>query len=118
MENTKTIMFNGIKFKRCINDRYYGPGRDLSKAGIERLHREVWKKYNGDILPGYSIHHIDFNTENNDISNLQMVSKGEHAKIHEARNKTNPEFIRKRTELLNRIRPLTKKWHGGEEGLK
>ena len=48
------------------------------------LHRAVYSYYYGEIPIGYDIHHIDWNTENNDISNLQLVTKQEHASIHHA----------------------------------
>jgi len=36
---------------------------------------------------GYDVHHIDGNHENNDLSNLEIVTRGEHTSIH---NKMNP----------------------------
>lgn len=35
---------------------------------------------------GYFVHHIDFNHNNNDISNLQVVTKSEHTRIHNLAN--------------------------------
>lgn len=49
------------------------------------LHREVYKQHTGltdDDLLGYEVHHIDGNKDNNDISNLKLLSKKEHAKYH------------------------------------
>ena len=48
---------------------------------------------------GYVVHHIDFNHNNNDISNLQIVTKGEHTRIHNLanprkRNSKNGQFIK------------------------
>lgn len=41
-----------------------------------------WKHY-GDVIPdGYIIHHKDNNPSNNDISNLELLSKEEHDKHH------------------------------------
>ena len=56
------------------------------------LHREVYKQHTGltdDDLLGYEVHHIDGDKDNNDISNLKLLSKKEHAKYHlvEARKK-------------------------------
>ena len=45
-------------------------------------YRTIWEKHNGAIPPGYHIHHIDGDSWNNDISNLQCVSPYEHYLIH------------------------------------
>ena len=52
-----------------------------------RKHRLIWESVNGPIpkdLQGrsYEIHHIDGNHNNNDISNLQLVTIQEHYDIH------------------------------------
>lgn len=87
------------------------------KEGVDYLHRKKWESVNGEIPHGYDIHHIDGNTLNNEISNLELISKEDHKKAH-------IESIRKRglenaeNGLLERIRPLTKEWHESEEGSK
>lgn len=45
-------------------------------------HCIVWEKKYGKIPMGMQIHHIDFNKENNKISNLQLVTPLEHKRIH------------------------------------
>ena len=45
-------------------------------------HRMIWEKYHGKIPKGYIIHHKDKNRLNNDISNLKLITRGEHSKIH------------------------------------
>lgn len=42
----------------------------------------VWEKYNGPIPKGYVIHHKDENHHNDNIENLQLVTRSEHGKIH------------------------------------
>jgi hypothetical protein len=44
------------------------------------LHRYVWEQNNGSIPSGFDIHHIDNNKQNNDIKNLECLSKSEHTK--------------------------------------
>lgn len=44
--------------------------------------RYVWEQKNGKIPEGLIIHHIDENPSNDDISNLAMLTKAEHAMIH------------------------------------
>ena len=60
-----------------------------SKEGnrAKKLHRLIYEDYHGVKIPkGMQIHHIDGDTTNNDPSNLQMVSIGEHNKIHKVGN--------------------------------
>ena len=50
-----------------------------------RLHREKLRLYLGltiEQMKGYDSHHIDENKDNNDISNLQLVKRKEHATAH------------------------------------
>lgn len=39
------------------------------------IQRVVWYAFNGDIPPGYEIDHIDNNRENNELNNLQLLTK-------------------------------------------
>src|SRR5262245_34587130 len=50
----------------------------------------VWEQHFGPIPIGMGIHHKDRNRLNDDISNLELVSKGEHINEHR------PEFEAKR----------------------
>lgn len=72
VSDTKKI-FNGFKFYKNKKGRY---------SCTITLHRFLWQFYNGEIPEGYDIHHKDFNKENNDISNLELVTKEDHKKIH------------------------------------
>lgn len=46
-------------------------------------YRAKYKKhYNIDFDRNYDVHHIDFNRENNEISNLLLVPKILHSKYH------------------------------------
>lgn len=46
-------------------------------------YRKVWEEFNNEkIPPGYHIHHIDGNHNNNNPSNLLCVSPEEHWRIH------------------------------------
>ena len=40
-----------------------------------------------EVPNGYEIHHIDENKDNNDISNLQVLTKAEHKALHNKRRK-------------------------------
>jgi hypothetical protein len=70
--------------------------RELSKDGYVILrkmvrgksyrkqeHIWVYENYHGVIIPkGYEIHHIDRVRNNNNISNLELLSRGDHKKVH------------------------------------
>lgn len=46
-------------------------------------HRRMVEQFIGRrLLPTEIVHHVDENKHNNDISNLQIVNRSEHAKIH------------------------------------
>ena len=49
-------------------------------------YRKIYLSYHpelkGKIPKGYIIHHIDGNRKNNDISNLKMMTKLEHDRLH------------------------------------
>lgn len=47
-----------------------------------KKYREIWEKANGRIPPGYEIHHIDGDRDNNSLENLTCVSIQEHYDIH------------------------------------
>jgi len=57
------------------------------KSGYVLRHRLVYEEYyNCILLPWIEIHHIDKNTENNNIENLMPVTKSEHIRIHNKGN--------------------------------
>ena len=52
-------------------------------------YRKVFKDYYSiDFNNDYEIHHIDFNRDNNDISNLLLLPKNLHAEYHGIINST------------------------------
>ena len=69
----KTQKFNGVIYYKRDCGHY---------RGNAHIHRVVYTYFFGDIPTGYDIHHIDENKANNDISNLIMVTRLEHHKIH------------------------------------
>lgn len=44
--------------------------------------RYVYEKYRGPILPDHIIHHIDRDTMNDRIENIEMLTKAQHAREH------------------------------------
>lgn len=45
-------------------------------------HRLVWIKNNGKIPIGMVVHHIDGDKGNNNIQNLMLMSRSDHASFH------------------------------------
>lgn len=84
--------------------------------GCKKLHREVWKYYHGDIPKGYHVHHIDEDTANNDISNLEMLEGSEHLHLHMQERMKDPAFIRQLKGRMDYAREAANKWHGSKEG--
>lgn len=74
---TEYAKFNGIEFFARKDSKYY----NNKKYG--KLHRYIYQYYHPEIdIEGYNIHHIDENKLNNDISNLVLLTRSEHIKIH------------------------------------
>jgi len=66
--------FDGKKFT-LRNHGYYA----LTVGKRDLMHRYVWEHHNSKIKKNYDIHHIDHNRANNNINNLELYSKAEHA---------------------------------------
>lgn len=69
--------------KLCVRDVYW------IKRYID-FHRFVWMYYNGVILPGYHVHHIDENRYNNHHLNLATIEGTEHSTSHYYHGQRNP----------------------------
>ena len=68
-----------MKFRR--NKSGYKVFEERGK--IQSVHKRVAeKKVGGKIYPGYEVHHKDGNKNNNRPSNLAVLKKSFHKKIH------------------------------------
>lgn len=47
-----------------------------------KVHVFVWERANGKKPKGYDVHHIDFDKGNYELSNLELLSKSDHNKLH------------------------------------
>ena len=81
-----TIQFNGHAYKRYPNGKhanYYFQSDGRGGREKKILHHAIWEYYHKQEIPaGMDIHHIDNNPLNNDISNLMLVTKSEHQRLH------------------------------------
>jgi hypothetical protein len=109
--NPKIIEFNGNKFR--LHGKYYRKNC-WSKKGSSNLHRAIWEYHNGIIPLGFDIHHIDGDSFNNDITNLECVNRKIHRSQHAKEN-----------IKLGILKPPSKQalkkaaeWHASEEGIK
>lgn len=69
--------YRGIKFVYYPTVGYFvNPGTNML------MHRFVWLCEKGDIPKGYDVHHIDHDKSNNNISNLILLTRKEHIKLH------------------------------------
>ena len=121
---TDTVVFNGVRFNRYPNSknksdsRYYRPGAAHIRRGVGYLHQEIWKSAHGEIPAGHHIHHIDRNTLNNDIGNLEAVEKRKHVSDHNIEHKnTVTESGKTIGEIhMESIKPLASEWHRSDKG--
>jgi HNH endonuclease len=48
-----------------------------------REHHLVWWDHTGERVPeGYVVHHLDEDRENNELTNLELLTEGEHQRRH------------------------------------
>lgn len=63
------------------------------KSGEEKvlLHRWVYQLAHGPIQKGFSVHHLDGNTKNNRLSNLELMETKRHLSLHNKGKKLTQE---------------------------
>lgn len=110
----KQIVIDNIKFTRDDKTGYYLASKKIN-GKRPRLHVYIWEKHNGERPKGFDIHHKDHNKDNNDISNLVLVSSSNHTKHHAI--KYAESNLDSMIENLNKnARPKAIEWHKSEEG--
>lgn len=77
----------------------YNPNHPYAYRGYIYEHRMIVEKYLSECIgfvvyihPSLDIHHVDKNKLNNDISNLRIVTKGEHSLIHKSKIRINKQL--------------------------
>jgi hypothetical protein len=106
-----TVEYDGLKWTKMKGRGYY----QCTKAIKPRnLHQYIWQKHNGEQPAGYDVHHIDHNKDNNDISNLELISRKDHAK-HHGQHWTEERKAKQR-QHLEAIKDKAAAWHKSPEG--
>tara|TARA_R110000822_G_scaffold150925_1_gene290050 strand:- start:215 stop:898 length:684 start_codon:yes stop_codon:yes gene_type:complete len=104
------VKFNNKTYQKYSDRPYYE-----RVGGRYFLHRDVWAFYNGEIPIDHHIHHIDGDTSNNTIANLQCLPAKEH-RLEHREDKSVRGKSKESLEHLAKIRPLTVAWHQSKEG--
>lgn len=114
-DDKKHAYFDGEVFTRDERTGYYLTTKNNVYIG-RRLHRAVWEYHNCPIPEGYHVHHIDHDKNNNDITNLRLMSAEEHRKTH-GLELTESEIERRRNNFEENARPKAIEWHKSADGL-
>lgn len=112
MAEREQIVWNGVKFYR-YPDAVSPGARTYFTAAPVRLHRAVWEFHNGPVPHGHHIHHVDGDTANNDIANLECVPAGQHESDHWSPERRE----RARARMRDIVRPAADAWHRSPDGI-
>lgn len=108
------VVYDGLTFTRDANTGYYLSAKPINGKRV-RLHRYVWCKYNGEIPKGVDVHHKDEDKENNDISNLMLITSSKHNSFHSG-ERIYSNYEEERQKFLDRTQEKAKEWHSSEDG--
>jgi len=107
---------NKGRFKRTIGvDQYDGFTVYYDKRGYAlicvdgkdiKLHVLIWEKENGPKPQGYDLHHIDCDKSNYWPSNIILLSRSDHQRIHAGWKKTGGRWSHKPCSKCGRLLPL------------
>src|SRR3990167_10299143 len=87
------IIYREIKFTPSGNGYYRATGRKKHLS----LHRYKWECEVGSIPVDYDIHHKDGDKTNNNLENLECLSKAEHTKNYSPHCNQNEHKCEKKT---------------------
>lgn len=110
----EVVVFNGRRYRRYPDSPQPAHRRYFGRSG-GFLHRDVWEFHNGPIPEGHEVHHIDEDTSNNDISNLECLPAAQHRSMEHSGKAAHAKSDEQR-EHLARIREQAAEWHRSDEG--
>lgn len=98
------------KSKNCEHKIYFENGyvckyvKGYNKKGNVKMHRAVMEEHLGRRLsPDEIVHHIDGDKTNNDISNLDVMPRGEHSSLHRKQElKEGKKLFTKENDAISR----------------
>jgi hypothetical protein len=122
-KKVEVVIWHDRLFYRIINAKthesraYYIPAFGKRGNGkSKRLHVEIWEYHNGPVPVGFTIHHKDFNADNNNIENLQCLSNEDHVKLHSRRwHQEHPGAAK---EIFDKTRAQASMWRKTADGRK
>jgi hypothetical protein len=96
---TRQSIYDMLKRRKGYKARHFNPQKEQYFNGVKYtlrstgyfcattgrrnlLHRDVWEFYHGIIPDNYDVHHMDHDKSNNEINNLELLPKAEHAKLY------------------------------------
>lgn len=115
----------GIVFRRYPKStnpshrEYYKPNATHLAAGVESLHREVYKREIGPIPDGFHVHHKDSDTSNNEPANLVALHPADHLEHTRAGWAERGGTWRDREAMLRNLdqaRVKASEWHRSDIG--
>lgn len=95
--------FKSNKYLQCV------VFDDEGKTHTLGVHTVVARLRLPDFQEGYLVHHKDENTHNNSVTNLECMSRSEHAKLHMKDNRMLANYIKKHGPV-NKGKPATKRF--------
>jgi hypothetical protein len=107
------IVFKGRKYRLSDPGPYYRH-HNWGKGGPANLHRAVWEDRHGPIPKGFDVHHRDGDGTNNELSNLELVERGDHQRQHTLDRYKRGELKPPGKLALKRAAA----WHHSDEGLR
>lgn len=116
-DDVETTEWGGKVWRRYPSSEHLSNRRYFQRGAADRpiwLHRAIWASVHGPIPKGHHIHHVDGDTGNNTVENLECLTPKQHAEHHV----WSDERRSRNREHLEGIRHLTKSWHASEEGLR
>ena len=100
--------------KGYVQVRLYDDSGKLGK--LQYVHRLVWQTFKGEIPKGLEIDHIDGNPRNNNLTNIQLLSRRENTDKYNRKIQGGSILRDKRDELikdyeeLGSFKKVAKKW--------
>lgn len=113
----KTATYCGYTFRKGPKTGYFLCTKKTDAGKRERLHVYVYRtEHNLPVIPaGYHVHHVDMDKNNNDVTNLILLSAAEHEHLH-AENIDEDILQRKRENVTANAMPKARKWHSTPKG--